>query len=676
MWTFDTSSQLMKSTQEREADNAVDKDLDTVPVASKDGEETAPVKKSLWDFGASQLEDGQDGSQWNVIEDNGEDLLDDQSEAFVTAPNSADNSIIIPSSPADEARRNSWSGTSVSSPDKVPDSPVANSPSFDHEPAGAYIDFDNEIPPLGPPSPSEGVIAESFHLSPQLAGIVSNFTDLTDSPALPTIKHSTSTFTSATRHSTGKPVNSLFISSDDDDFPTSYQPRSPTPPRETKAVSAPMPNKPSRFDFSDDDALRRSLSPLNFNTFTHTTFTSTTTTAKYTNGAFDSTDDENSPPRATLVSSPKPTARPSVLDKLLNLSSSPPASPTLGARPFSTSSVAEAAKVTKSKTTARKVTTTTTSKATASIAAEEPVKRKPGRPRKSEESVVLDSDVEEAPKTVKRGPGRPKKKDMDAGEPEGDEPKAPVKRKVGRPKKTNTVGSGSEGEEIVVPAKKGPGRQKKSAATAEVSAPAPVTEKAPKPAKGTVRKKAEEETIIDPDDGRNYTAMTTPELIKIVDGYGMKYSKSRKALLQMIADSIARRIAHKEEMAAKNAALAASPAKPPPSPHRRSRSRSPSEIAALTASATADSIPPTFLKSLDADELQTAITNAIKKSPFWTLILCYQPVVIQEVQAWLNGKEGGKLLGVELPLEAVRAWADGRGVCFRQEEGSGWGRRR
>ena len=86
-------------------------------------------------------------------------------------------------------------------------------------------------------------------------------------------------------------------------------------------------------------------------------------------------------------------------------------------------------------------------------AGEAPVKRKPGRPRKSETAAG------EAP--VKRKPGRPRKSETAAGE-------APVKRKPGRPRKSETAA----GE---APVKRKPGRPKKS----ETAEAAPVVKRRP-----------------------------------------------------------------------------------------------------------------------------------------------------------------------------------------------------
>jgi uncharacterized Zn finger protein len=86
------------------------------------------------------------------------------------------------------------------------------------------------------------------------------------------------------------------------------------------------------------------------------------------------------------------------------------------------------------------------------------VKRKPGRPRKTETAGT------DAP--VKRKPGRPRKSETAGAD-------APVKRKPGRPRKTETAGADA-------PVKRGPGRPKKSETA---GAGAPVKRKPGRPKK-------------------------------------------------------------------------------------------------------------------------------------------------------------------------------------------------
>lgn len=99
------------------------------------------------------------------------------------------------------------------------------------------------------------------------------------------------------------------------------------------------------------------------------------------------------------------------------------------------------------------------------------------------------------------------------------------------------------------------------------------------------------------------------------------------------------------------------------------------KTAALTASAAASGISTDFMGH-SPEELQAAISQVIRESAFWPKILCYEPVVLQELADYVNGRAAKRIIGVKVPEEAVRQWADDCGVCFKQADGMGWNKNR
>lgn len=110
---------------------------------------------------------------------------------------------------------------------------------------------------------------------------------------------------------------------------------------------------------------------------------------------------------------------------------------------------------------------------------------------------------------------------------------------------------------------------------------------------------------------------------------------------------------------------------PTPSPPRRRPSLSPPQALPLTGlSNPLNSSTPSLFDSITEAITMSPPSNDSRKLSWHEKILLYDPIVLEDLAAWLN-TEGLERVGVdeEVGAEAVKEWCEGRSVCCLWREG-------